>query len=150
MARVWKGYTYQLAHGSQVDPDKGDVQIFVKDTVTQSISCVPKYDTRTSWSLSALKPDTAIPPAVTLIRYDTVEQLMLKIQKRTGCLVAQQLLSIRGKPVSYNSRIAKKTIHMLGVQVGAAHFFFRAHCGSFHIVSVTVCRPEQPFFSLPE
>ena len=106
----------------QTDPDEGDVQIFVKDNRTQPICCRPKYD--------------------------TIEKLMLKIQKKTGYKVSQQLLSIRGKPVSYNSRVAKLTLQVFGVMVRVAHFRHLVIC--IKNAQKRVYRLEQLFFSLLE
>lgn len=89
-------FTATAAQLAATDPDEGDVQIFVKDNRTQPICCRPKYD--------------------------TIEKLMLKIQKKTGYKVSQQLLSIRGKPVSYNSRVAKLTLQVFGVMAGTTIF----------------------------
>ena len=80
------------------------MQIFVKDTRTHSIKCNPKHD--------------------------AVEKLMLKIQKRTDCPVGKQLLSIRGKPVSYSSKISKITLQELGVTV--CHNYFLQILASLH------------------
>ena len=70
---------------------------------------------------------------------------MLKIQKKTGYKVSQQLLSIRGKPVSYNSRVAKLTLQVFGVMVRVAQ---SRHCVICIKNSKSVCTGWNNYFSL--
>ena len=74
---------------------------------------------------------------------------MLKIQKKTGYKVDQQLLSIRGKPVSYNSKVAKITLQAFGVRVRVARSL-PPLISFLSTMQKRVYRLEQLFFSLLE